>query len=82
MKNKRLRNDAVEMLVFTMVVMILLALIIKALTHVQEEHDKELNQITEEEVVKHSFDEPKDYAKDSTLSIEKIRVYEHLYEQK
>lgn len=80
MRSKRFRNDAVEMLIFTMLIMIILALIVKAIA--TRTSSAPIEYIDEVEVTKHNFDEPKDFAKDSTLSLNKIRVYEHLYDQK
>lgn len=78
----KLRNDAVETIMFTFFIMLLLAFIIKALVGSSAEDDLPLVPIDETEIIKHNFDDPKDFAKDSTLSLRQMRVYQHLYDQK
>lgn len=78
----KFRNDAIETLLFTLFFMLLLALIVKTMTTDTNQEDKPVEPIDEIEIIKHSFDEPKDFAKDSTLSLQQIRVYEHWYDQK
>lgn len=78
----KLRNTAFETIMFTFFIMLLLAFIIKALVGSYSEDDVPVAPIDKTEIMKHNFDEPDDYAKDSTLSLQQLRVYEHWYDQK
>lgn len=78
MSKKRFRNDAVEILVFTMLFMIILALIIKAIS--TRTSSTPIKPIDEIEVTKHNYDEPKDFLEDSSLNENKKAYYERLYD--
>lgn len=71
---KGFRGSALERVMFTLFVLILLAFIIKSITQCEAEKPEELETVTQEEIIQHGYDDPADFAKDTTVS-EMRRMY-------